>query len=57
MVGTLVLAVLAGARAMGVGVSPFVGLGLTILAAVVFGVYAIGDTRRSVNHLATTQAR
>ena len=52
--GTAILALLVGVRLAGVAVSPFVGPGLAVLACAVFGLHAIGDTRRSMVHLATT---
>jgi phosphatidylglycerophosphate synthase len=55
--GTLILAGLVLARLAGVAVSPFVGPGLAVVACGVFGLFAIGDTRRSMSHLETTQAR
>jgi hypothetical protein len=55
--GTLALIALMGSRQLGYALSPLAG---PLLAAVVcgtFGLYAIGDTRRSIVHLATTSAR
>jgi len=52
--GTAILAMLVGARLAGVAVSPLVGPALAALAVGAFGLHAIGDTRRSIVHLATT---
>jgi phosphatidylglycerophosphate synthase len=52
--GTAILAMLVGVHLAGFAVSPLVGPGLAALACAVFGLHAIGDTRRSIVHLATT---
>jgi phosphatidylglycerophosphate synthase len=48
VIGTLVLAVLAGVRAAGLSVSPLVGVAFALVACGIFAAHAIGDTRRSV---------
>jgi hypothetical protein len=55
--GTLVLAALVCARLAGIAVSDFAGPVLATVACGVFGLHAIGDTRRSMVRLETPQAR
>jgi hypothetical protein len=57
VVGTLIVASLVLARLAGVRVSPFVAPGLAVVAAFVFGLFAIGDTRRAMLRLETTPPR
>jgi phosphatidylglycerophosphate synthase len=52
VVAAVVFAMTASSR-YGLGPSPQVGLTLAVIGCGVFGVYAIGDTRRSIVHLAT----
>jgi phosphatidylglycerophosphate synthase len=54
VVGTVILGALTSWRILGNDASPLVGPVLAVAAVVVFGLYAIGDTRRSIVHLATT---
>jgi phosphatidylglycerophosphate synthase len=52
---TAVLLGMAGASHYGYPPSPLVGLGIAVIVCGVFGLQAIGDTRRSIEHLATTR--
>jgi phosphatidylserine synthase len=52
VVAAVVFAMTASSR-YGLGPSPQIGLGLAVLGCGVFGLHAIGDTRRSIVHLAT----
>jgi phosphatidylglycerophosphate synthase len=55
--GTAILLGLTGSSRYGYPLSPLVGPGLAVVVCGVFGLLAIGDTRRSIVHLATTSAR
>lgn len=55
-VAGVLFAVTASSR-YGLAPSPLGGLGLAVLGASIFGVHAIGDTRRSIVHLGTLSAR
>src|SRR6185437_1552496 len=57
VVGTAILLALVAWSRYGAGPSPLVGLGLAVLASGVFAVNAIGDTRRSIVHLAASSVR
>ena len=52
VVAAVVFAMTASSR-YGLGPSPQIGLGLAVLGCGIFGLHAIGDTRRSIVHLAT----
>jgi phosphatidylglycerophosphate synthase len=55
--GTAMLLALSGWSRYAAAPSPTFGLGLTVIASFVFGLHAIGDTRRSIVHLAALSAR
>jgi phosphatidylglycerophosphate synthase len=55
--GTVALLALIAWARLGNSVSASVNVGLAIVVCGVFGVYAIGDTRRSIVHLDTLSAR
>ncbi len=55
VVGTALLLGMAGASHYGHPPTPVVGLGIAVIVCGVFGLQAIGDTRRSIEHLATTR--
>jgi phosphatidylglycerophosphate synthase len=55
-IAAVVVALIASSR-YGFGPSPIGGLALAAIGAGLFGIYAIGDTRRSIVHLATIEAR
>ncbi len=57
VVGTCVLLALAGWSHYQAAPSPIFGLALAVFASGVFAINAIGDTRRSIVHLAASSAR
>ena len=57
VLGTALLLALAAWSRYTAEPTPMLGLGLTVIASGVFGLYAIGDTRRSIVHLAAISAR
>jgi hypothetical protein len=53
VMGAVVFSMTVSSR-FGLGPSPQAGLALAVIGCGVFGLYAIGDTRRSIVHLATS---
>lgn len=56
MLAAILFALTASSR-FGMGVGPSAGLGLAVIGAGLFGLFAIGDTRRSIVHLGTLSTR
>ncbi|MFT3767019.1 MAG: CDP-alcohol phosphatidyltransferase family protein [Minicystis sp.] len=57
VINTAILAVLVGLRVAGLAVSPLAGPAFAVVACGIFGLSAIGDTRRSIVHLDASSAR
>ncbi len=55
--GTVALLALMGSRQLGYAMSPLTGPLLAVVVCGTFGLYAIGDTRRSIVHLAALSTR
>jgi phosphatidylglycerophosphate synthase len=54
LTSTVLLGALTSWRAMGHESSPLLGVGIAAVACMLFAIFAIGDTRRSIVHLATS---